>query len=161
MFYGLGRRLRIGIVPGRIGVLLAIYEHRVIACATLPRAVRTRRTGFQKSAIYSLFRKVNAAFNRFDFLALRESLSVPNCLSHIRLPIVSIRCSRQAPPASLQIGNSCAAVKPRTLYGYSINILEMEVSTKTPTKLHRIRRIGSRRKSSLRRQGFEEMRLEF
>jgi hypothetical protein len=82
MTNSLSRRLRIRIIPGRVRILLAIDQNRVITRHSLPGATRTRGTGPQKCSVYSLFRKINVSFNRLDLIALCDGLSIPNSLCH-------------------------------------------------------------------------------
>src|ERR1700710_480238 len=94
-----GRRLRIGIIPGRVRVLLPVDNNRVIPSLPLPWAARSRRTGLQKFSLYRLVGKINVAFNRLKLLALGQGLAVPNCLRHrIRFSFFSISCGGLSEP---------------------------------------------------------------
>jgi hypothetical protein len=95
MLHRLRRRLRIGVIPRRIRVLLAVDKHCVIPRHALPWTVRTGGAGPQKCPVYSLFRKINISFNGFDLVALRDGLSIPNSFCHVRPSnrFNSIRCN--------------------------------------------------------------------
>jgi hypothetical protein len=49
VLHGLGRGLGIGVVPGRVRVLLAVDQHRVIPRLALPRAVGAGGAGLQET----------------------------------------------------------------------------------------------------------------
>jgi hypothetical protein len=77
------RRLGIGIIPGRIWVLLPIAEQRVIARLPLPRTSRRSRTGTEKLPLQRRLREVHIPFDRLIGFTFGNYDAVPNCLCHI------------------------------------------------------------------------------
>ena len=137
MPYRLRRRFRIGVIPGRIRVLLTIYQNRVIPRHTLPWAVGTGGTGPQKRPVYSLFREIYVSLYRLDFIALRDRLSIPNCFCHVRPSNRFSQIQRQDTPRKPEDEEaSMPRLEPRASSFIPQTYWKWEVVPGIPPELH-------------------------
>jgi hypothetical protein len=77
-----GSRLRVGIVPSRIGIILPVNVQTHISRLPLPRTGRGRAARSEVLSIQTVFREIDIPFNHFGRLALGYDLAVPNRFCH-------------------------------------------------------------------------------
>src|SRR5271156_3092631 len=82
------RGLGVGIVPGRVRVLLPVDQQAVIPGLSLPRTRRCCRAGSQLLPLYGTLWKIEISLNCFNLIAFRQNLAVPDCLCHRVKPFV-------------------------------------------------------------------------
>src|SRR5947209_5668489 len=76
---------RVGVVPRRVGVLLAINRERVVAGGSLPPADRVRVAGLQVLLLHRLGREVDVALDDLEPVALGDDGAVPRRSCHARI----------------------------------------------------------------------------
>jgi len=101
-------------------VLLAVYEHCVVARPTLDGQFELVELGLRKARLQSL-QESRYCLQPFRSSPLRESLSVPNCLRHIAFQSFQLDAAGR-PGLHPAVWELLCALS-RTLYVYTINIL--------------------------------------
>src|ERR1700728_3198896 len=78
----LRRRLRIGVIPGSVLVLLPVHHQGVVARLPLPRTRGSGRAGAQVLAIHRDVREIQVSLHRLYLITLRDYLAIPSRLRH-------------------------------------------------------------------------------
>ena len=77
-----GGWLRIGIVPGRIRIILPVNIQTQIPCLSLPRTCRGRAAGPEELPLQAVFREVDVSLDDLSSVAFGNHFAVPDCFCH-------------------------------------------------------------------------------
>src|SRR5580704_11180712 len=77
-----GGGLGIGVVPGRVGILVPIDQKAQVAGLPLPRTGRSGTAGTKVFALEARFRKIDVSFHRLRNITFGDNLAIPECSCH-------------------------------------------------------------------------------
>ena len=79
------RRLWIGVIPGRVGVVLPVNQQAQISCLALPGTGRCRTTWTEIFPFQTRVREIGIPFNYLGRFAFSNDSAVPDCSRHSRI----------------------------------------------------------------------------